>query len=383
MSDRATSISPGVLAWARERAGMTVEEAAGRAGVRAEVLGAWESGTAWPTYNQLENLADNAYRRPVALFFLPQPPDEPTPQQEFRTLPEFDIDALSADTRMAVREGLAYQESLRELTGAVNPAIRKVLGDMRVRLTDDVAATAERLRDYLGVSLDEQKSWRRSDYAMANWRSRVEDAGVFVFKRPFKQREISGFCLADPVFPIIMINNGTPFTRQTFTLFHELAHLLQGVSSVTTLDGGFVGRMSGTPKSIEVWCNELAAEYLVPAAEFPWSVIDPGRIEDSVTEVANDFCVSREVILRRVLDRGWIDTGMYIDLVRGWADEGGGDRSGGNYYNNQVAYLGLGFLRLAFSRYRAGLISAPELAEHLGVKARNISRLEHTVSGRL
>jgi len=242
-----------------------------------------------------------------------------------------------------------------------------------------------KLRNYLGVSLAQQQSWCTTADAMTAWRGSVEAVGIFVFKRSFKQREVSGFCLMDDEFPIIMINNSTAFTRQIFTLFHEVAHLLHGLSSITTVDGRFVERMSGTMKSVEVACNQLAAEFLVPNDAFPWEEIDQHNIVYSVSAVASHFNVSREVILRLILDRGWVDSQTYRDCVRAWAEEADSGRggSGGDYYNNQAAYLGDTYLRLAFSQYRAGVIPVSELAEHLGVKARIISKFEDKLGVRI
>ena len=105
----------------------------------------------------------------------------------------------------------------------------------------------------------------------------------------------------------------------------------------------------------------------------------------SASAVAPTFNVSREVILRRVLDRGWIDPVSYRDCAQAWAtdSEAGRAGDGGDYYNNQAAYLGDAYLRLAFSRYRAGIISDADLSEHLGVKARNIAKLEEKVASRI
>ena len=378
-------MNPGLLIWARERAGLSLSDVAHYIHKGADDVAAWETGDAWPTYRQLETLAEGLYHRPVALFFLPEPPEEPAAQQEFRTLPDFDITGLGADARFAVRLGRSYQTSLRELTGGLNPSDRRLWRDLRLDRSSDVMSATRQLRSYLSVTLERQRSWRSTADAMAAWRGCVEDAGVFVFKRSFKQREVSGFCLTDNEFPIIMVNNSTPFSRQIFTLFHEVAHLLYGLSSITTVDGRFVDRMSGSQKSIEVACNKLAAEVLVPSDAFPWDRIDQDNPVDSVTAVARAFNVSREVILRRVLDRGWIDPETYRECVQVWASETeagrGGD--GGDYYNNQAAYLGDAYLRLAFSRYRAGIISASDLSEHLGVKARNIPKLEEKVASRI
>lgn len=386
MSARAKAITPELLVWARERAGLSVSDVAHYMSKRDEDIVAWESGKAWPTYKQLERLAQGLFRRPVALFFLPEPPEEAPTQQEFRTLPDFDIRGLSADTRYAVRLGRAYQESLRDLTGGVNPLGRRLWQDMKLRASSDASTAAQQLRVYLGVSLQSQQRWRTTADAMAGWRGHIEDAGVFVFKRSLKQREVSGFCLADDEFPIIMVNNSTPFSRQIFTLFHEVAHLMYGVSSITTVDGHFVDRMSGTHRSIEVACNKLVTEFLVPSDAFPWDHFDQDNPVESVSRVANRFNVSREVILRRLLDAGLVDSTTYSEWANKWASDAEAGRSGeggGDYYYNTAAYLGDAYLRLAFSRYRAGVIDTADLAEHLGVKARNISKLEDKVAGRL
>lgn len=179
-----------------------------------EVVAAWEAGTAWPTYKQLEKLAQGLYHRRVALFFLPEPPAEPAAQQDFRTLPDFDVTSLSADTRYAVRLGRSYQESLRDLTGGVNPTDRHIWRDLHILSSSSMESEAQRVRAYLEVSLEQQQAWRSTADAMAGWRGHVEAAGVYVFKRSFKQREVFGFCLTDDQFPIIMVNNSTPFSRQ-------------------------------------------------------------------------------------------------------------------------------------------------------------------------
>ncbi len=349
---------------------------------------AWEAGTAWPTYRQLEKLAQGLFHRPVALFFLPEPPDEATAQHEFRTLPDFDVSSLKADTRYGLRVARAYQQSLRDLTSGRNPSARRIWQDIHFAAGDDVVACARKLREYLGVDLDRQASWSSTEQAITEWRAAVEAVGVFVFKRSFKQREVSGFCLTDNEFPIVMINNSTPFSRQVFTLFHEVAHILAGMSSITTKDGRFVDRMQGLDQSVEVACNRLAAEVLVPASSFPWDDIDAVNLEASVARVAKRFNVSREVILRRVRDQGLVDSPTYERFASSWGEQaerarGGGEDSGGNYYNTQGAYLGDAYLRLAFSRYRAGLIDVVDLSQHIGVKARYVSEFEERLAGRV
>ena len=376
--NRATAVNARVLLWARERAGLRLEEAAARIDKQPDVLDSWERGETFPTYGQLEQLANTVYRRPVALFFLPEPPDEPPIQREFRILPDAELERLSADTRFALRDALAFQHSLRELAGAENPAPRLIVRELQNELVREPDVLARRVRDYLGITLEIQHRWPSTREAMNEWRQRVEQAGVFVFKRSFDQREVSGFCVSNDVFPIIVVNNSTSFSRQIFTLVHELGHLLFGVSSITSDAAGFADRLEGHARELEIACNRFAAEVLVPEESFPWARFEPETIDQNIEAVAAYYSVSREVVLRRLLNRGLVDQAGYSSRVRRWAEEGEGraEGGGGNYYATQAAYLGRAFLNLAFAQYHAGNVSIGELAEHLRIKARNIGKLE-------
>lgn len=174
------------------------------------------------------------------------------------------------------------------------------------------------------------------------------------------------------------MNNSTAFSRQIFTLFHELAHILFDVSGVTMVDSSFIDRMTGPAGRIEVACNRFAAEVLLPEQAFPWEEFSGGDVEEPVARVAKRFHVSREVVLRRLLDAGRISRTRYQETVRAWNEEyqRRGSGTGGNYYATQAAYLGESYLKLAFSQLHAGNVTVPELATHLGIKAKNIGRLE-------
>ena len=366
---------------------MSVAEVAARLHKEAETLHAWEAGSEAPTFRQLETLAESIYRRPIALFFFPEPPKEPDPTSEFRTLPNSEIENLHPDTRLALREGLAFRESLLELTEGTNPAERLITADIRASTNQRVELLAKKVREYLGVKLEDQFAWKGTGEALKNWRRVVEEAGVFIFKRSFKQPDVSGLCLSHDVFPLILVNNTTAHSRQMFTIFHELAHLLFHVSGITKDDTRFIRRLTGASRDIEVACNRFAAEFLVPAASFPWDVfkkITPDTLDNAVRTVASRFRVSREVILRRLLDEGLLDEDTYEAKARQWYEEWKESRdrmTGGNYYATQATYLGPSYLQLAFGKYYAGQLSLPELAGHLGVKARNIPGLEAFVGG--
>lgn len=377
---RATSVNPTVLRWARERAGLSLEQVAGAMKRSADLIVAWEEGEEVPTYRQLESLAAR-YKRPIAMFFFPAPPAEKEIEREFRTLPNTELAALHPDTLYAVRQARAWQLAIPNLTVGFPEPEHRVTKEVQASPADDPEEVARRLRAFLNVSINAQQAWRNAESALKEWRSVVEAVGVFVFKRSFKQRDISGFCLHDERNPIIMINNGTAFTRQIFTLFHELAHLIYGYSGVTTRDQSYLSELHGLDRALEVACNRVAAEFLVPRDALPLDLFrsDAIGLDRAVEIVAGNFNVSREVVLRRLLDLGIVSKDIYTAKREEWGldylrSEGG--EAGGTAYSNWGAYFSPRFLNAAFYQMRAGRVSPGDLADQLGMSARSLGRFE-------
>ncbi len=306
----------------------------------------------------------------------------------FRTLPEPGIQELGAENRHKVREARAMQLSLAELTEDNNPSSRQILKDISAKGSGSVAAVAEEIRRYLDISLMTQKGWKSIEEALKTWRAAVEDSGIFVFKDSFKQKDVFGFSLYDKEFPVVLINNSNAQTRQLFTLFHELAHLIVHESGVTKQDDSYIEKLQGHARQIEVFCNKLAAEFLVPTSDFRSTIKKyPEHDEQVVSEIAWSYKVSREVVLRRMLDLGLVTKQRYEHDVKKWLDEydakvkadAESGKSGGNYYATQASYLGEKYLSLAFSNYYRGKISVEQLADYLNVSAKNIPGLEQFV----
>lgn len=379
MVETVSGINPVVLAWARRRAGLSVAEVAERMKRDPAIVESWERGDTAPTYVQLETLAYKVFKRPVALFFFPEPPEEPVLESSFRTLPSSEASDLSADTRFKIREARAFQLSLYELNGDTNPAERKIFEDIKVSAQDSAPRVASEVSGYLGLDVETRSLWPSVPEWLKECRRQVEDAGVYVFKNTFKQREFSGFCLYDRVFPIIYINNSTAASRQLFTLFHELAHILLRTSGVTKLHDEYISSLADEERRIEVFCNRFAAEVLVPEEDFRIRIGELTPDDELVSDLARIYKASRETVLRRFLDLGRVSSKAYEERTEQWNEEYEKSRSegsGGNYYATATSYLGEKFLGLAFGRYYQGAISEQRLAEMLGVKARNIPNLE-------
>jgi Zn-dependent peptidase ImmA (M78 family) len=363
-------ITPQLVSWARKRAGLSVEEAT----KSFKKIQEWEDGKASPTYAQLEKLAD-AFKVPVAVFFFPEPPDVPNIAQTFRTLPDVEFDHIPSRIQLLLRKAKALQMNLGDLTGNQNPSPRLITRDLKFEANANLSEAAAQVRAYLGVPLSDQTRWPDDETAIKEWRKALLAAGVFVFKDAFRDSEFSGFCLYDDVFPVIYVNNSTTKTRQIFTLFHELAHLLFHTSGIDKAHDEYISRLRPDGRDIEVFCNRFAAEFLFPERDFSAALADQKPTEATAERLASVYHVSREFIFRRFLDRELIGEATYVAAARRWASQKQ-TGSGGDYYWTKLSYLGRDYVSLALTAYRRNRISENELAEYLDTKPRNLAGIE-------
>lgn len=373
-------VNPDILRWARESANLTIDEVTAKVKKSSEVIAAWENGLDSPSYAQLEKLAYDVYKRPIAVFFFPNPPKEDDTKKSFRTLPDSEFNRLPSTLIRQIRKARVLQENLYELCNAVNPSSSQLLSCLKSLKGYAIKKIAFAIRDYFNIPLDVQKSWDTVETALENWRRAFEDAGVFVFKDAFRNDDFSGFCLYDKVFPLIIINNSMPKTRQIFTLFHELGHLLFETSGIDKLNDDFINILPEQDRNIEILCNRLSAEILVPSYDFDSLVKGIEINEAIVTKLADIYKVSREVILRKCFDRGKVNEETYRDVTTKWIEEAKKkkleSKSGGDYYNTQIAYLGDKYIEIVFNAYYTKKINDMQLADYLNMKIDNLNSLE-------
>ena len=364
----AAKVTPKVLRWAREDAGIKAEEVAEQLNLKrvtGETIQQWESGQGNLTYSQLEKLA-KIYRRPVAVFFFPEPPEEPRLKNQFRSLLEAYVEKIPTKIRFLIRDGMAKQMNLYELLGDINPAKRKIVQDIVVggMSAKNLAAQA---RKYIGISMEKQTKCMNEDEALKMWRNALEECGLWIFKNAFHDENYCGFCLHDKQFPIIYLNNSMAKSRQIFTLFHELAHLLRrkgGVDMRTT------PQLQGDYEEEEVFCNAFAGAFLLPDESFREHA-KKNLQNEKIKELAKMYKVSSEVIRRKLLDKNLITQKEYEGRREEWKRKfpagKKSSKSGGDYYATQCAYLGQKYLQVAFRQYHQRKINDRELASLLHV----------------
>ena len=377
---RCKFINPKILQWARETAGYRLDEVAEQATFKQ--VEAWERGAAYPTYKQLESLASR-YKRPLALFFFPEVPDEEAIESSFRSLPTSQVKALPASIKLMLRKGKVFQLNLHALTDGINPAQELITAALKFSGRKNVKKLAAETRRLLGVDLDQQKKWRTADEALKNWRDALTANGVYVFKDAFDEDDYSGFCLYDDKFPIVFVNNSLTATRQIFTLFHELAHLIYRNNHIdaTANDKGiaYLKNVAANYQNIERLCNEFAAEFLLPTSDFAKETKRYGTSPDGVATLAKRYGVSRAVVLRKMLTDKLISRAAYNRQAsslnasyRRITKKGGG----GSFYRTRLAYLGKPYVELVLKKYDQQQISLGEAADYIGIKPSQFDHIE-------
>lgn len=377
------SLQPAVIEWARKSIGISVEEVAHKIKRPVKEVRAWELGDSYPTYSQLEKLAYKVFKRPLAIFFLPEPPNETPPSKEFRTLPSSDLLTLQSDTHVQIRKAHAYQLTLKDVFIGRNPSQKCIWRELSLDVQQPIEPQATLVRELLNISLQCQIEWGNDETALKQWRKSIENLGIFVFKSSFKQKEISGFCLSDPEFPLIYLNNSTTKTRQIFSLLHELSHLLLSVNGISKINESYIDRLPHHEKKIEQFCNKIASEILIPSIDFRNQTEGlANTIESSSDDVfvrlASRYGVSREAVLRRFFDNGKVSQEFYEQKARFWSGQKK-NVSGGDWYASQNAYLSGKFAQEVVSQHYRKQLTVEQASDFLGINGKNFYALEQRI----
>lgn len=382
------TVNPEILIWARETAGLDLETAARKIalndarGVRgADRLAALEAGERSPTPAQLRRMARH-YHRPLLTFYMPQIPARVETGQDFRTLPNRGdpnnvlLEMLLRDVKARqalVREALEEDEDGREvaLVGAA----------AGVRNATDLSAFA---REAIGFHRTRLRESGTAEQGFAYLRSRVEAAGVFVLlagdcghhTTAIDVSVFRGFAIADRLAPFIVVNDQDAKSAWSFTLLHELAHLLIG-------EGGVSGGAPNGP--IEQLCNDTAARLLIDQAELAAVALGGGTIADAaqITALANRAKVSRSMIAYQLFRAGRLTDGEWQELSAGfhatWLNRREREREknrakegGPNWYVVRRHRLGAALLAIARQGMADGSLTPTRAARMLGVKPMNV-----------
>jgi transcriptional regulator with XRE-family HTH domain len=228
-------ITPSVLTWAIDQAGVDVEDVADRTGVESQEVSAWLRGEAQPTKTQFRNLTA-FLKRPDAFFLLPEPPSSEGIPTAFRHPPGGVRDPTRTElegirrARRAQRVGKWAAERVGDDRWRSNP-----VPNAKDRTPKDAAKAA---RLWLAWSLDEQQKARSPSAVVKLIRARLEERGVLTLQLSLGKEGGRGFSLYDAEKPLVAIN----------TAYNDEAAYTATCTSSVTLCGEPTLCVSGSPK---------------------------------------------------------------------------------------------------------------------------------------
>jgi Zn-dependent peptidase ImmA (M78 family) len=360
-------VKPELLLWALERSAKshTVIEK------KLPKLGEWLKGELSPTLKQLETFAKATYT-PVGFFFLQEPPEEQVPIPDFRTMAMEYFGRPSPDLLDTIYICQQRQEWYRDFERSMGGEPLPFVGT--AKLSDNVVQAAADMRRTLGFDLEERRRMRTWTDALRRFIGLADDLGVLVMvsgvvgsnnRRKLDPHEFRGFALADDLAPLVFINGADTKAAQMFTLAHELAHIWLGQTAVSDAQA-----LSTSDHDIERWCNQVAAEFLVPLAVMRDEYDKGKELRDELDHLARRFKVSTLVILRRIHDAGGLTREQLWDEYQReleWllaASRG----SGGDFYRTQPVLVSKRFARALFVSTFESHTSFTEAFRMLGLK---------------
>lgn len=358
-----------VLKWAAERARL------GDADLEARFSKwqLWLSGEAQPTLPQLEKFA-RLTQTAFGYFFLPQPPALTLPVPDFRTVRDTALAEPSSALLDVIYLCQQRQDWYRDHARMHGLPVLPFVGS--VNLDVPPVEAAQRLREVLELSVETRRGFRSWTKALRQLITRAEVAGVMVMissvvgsnsHRKLEVSEFRGFALADELAPVIFVNGADSKAAQMFTLAHELAHVFLGATGVSDASTEQIPE-----QRTERWCNEVAAEFLMPLESLRQDYQAGAPIPEEIQRLARDFKVSTLVALRRLFDAGYIDQDSlwyhYRNERERLAELDARSGSGGDFYNSLNIRTSKRFARAIVSSTLEGFTSFPDAFRLLGFR---------------
>ena len=302
-----------MLTWAIERVGHNVEEFL----LRNPKIEEWIAGTKLPTLKNLENFAKKLYV-PLGYLFLNEPPVEECPIPFFRSTTNRQNNINIYDTVLSMQERQEWLSNyLRlegyeklECVGSIEPSLRHI------------ESTCNTIYRLLNIPINWATQLRTVEDAIRSLTLCLEDMGIIVCfngvvgfnnNRTIPVRECRGFALIDEYCPFIFVNNKDAKQAQVFTILHELVHILIGYSA-----GFGDDEAQGQQTTLEIFCDNVAANFLVPSSLL---LEEWGTIGENYDILTKKFKVSRYVIARRAKEIGLISEERLFSLYHRWNND--------------------------------------------------------------
>lgn len=383
--------NPKILQWARESARMDRSMAAARVYEPEERIKAWETGELNITIAQLRK-ASTAYKRPLAIFFLSEIPSDFPPLHDYRKLPVEAQREFSSDLEFIVRRAREQQQWAREILEELGAEPISFIAS--ASLEDDIVQLGQKIQELLSMQIGKRPVRTHANDTLRDWINACENLGLFVLQlgRRVDVAEMRGFSLLDSLAPFVVINRNDARAARVFTLLHEFAHLLigaDGISNENILYFDSRGEIGAREQRVEVFCNALAAEVLVPGEHLRRKVSRSDVLRDidaTIESLRKHYAVSREVIARRLVDTGFISRELYrkkrTQYIKEFEQRKAEEEQAKKPFRpakpaaEVIRTNGRAFTRLILDAYGENILTASDVSSLLNTKLKNLASIE-------
>lgn len=384
-------INPKLLVWARNSVGLSINDLAKKINTSAKKVEDWETGLAKPTISQLRNIA-KVLKRPIAIFYLPEPPKTFDAMKDFRKIAGFEHISQSPSIFVEIRRAHYKRDIALELIQDMGENYN--LFKQIISLSNNYEIAAKNIRATLSISYETQKKWKDAYDAFNSWKDMIEKKGVLVFQTSHTSRidvgEMRGFSISQEILPVIVINSKDSMHGKIFTLLHEYVHILlhnSGICDLTNYDSP-----QTEDQKIETFCNMIAGEILVPnenilnedivkkqSSKETWSLED-------LSILSRIYSVSQEVILRRLLILSKTTPSFYENKRKEFIKyykklEEEKSEGAPPYFRLVMRNNGTSFIKIVLEAYHQEVINSSQLSDFLGMKLKHLEKIESSIYG--
>lgn len=339
MATRVENLNTNIIKWAISRAGYEMDEFF----MKFPKTEKWVNGDEKPTVKQLENFSHKVHV-PFGYMFLNNPPDEQIPIPYFRT-GKTDVRSVSLNVYHTIQN---LQERQNWLTNYLEDSGYHDLGFVgKFSVHDSYMDIVNDIRNTLQLSVDWARGFRNWEDALNYLTAKIEDAGIILTfngvvgnntSRKIEVDECRGFVLVNKKAPFLFVNSADAKAAQMFTIIHEIAHIWLGKSA------GFDNyEMLPADDPIEILCDKVAAEFLVPEK----LLAEKWKSSKSFKYLSRFFKVSPIVIGRRAMDLRLISRedffSFYNDYISEFYKRKSEQGPGGDFYATAKKRISLRF----------------------------------------
>ena len=370
-------VKPEVFKWLRESSGWTFEDTSKRLKTNVENIKKIEKGEKKPTLRQLKELSQ-AFKRPLAAFFLSKPKEGKKLPKDYRMLPDRK-GVFDKKTILAIRKARSLQHIGKELSSNIKyetkPKIKKANSSSNPEII------GKQYRKIFKLSEEKQRKFK-DPYKLFNYiRNILEDMNILVFQISMPIEDARGFSLTDDFPAVIVVNTKDSIEARLFSLMHEFAHVLLGETVIDLPEISLTIR-----NRIEKWCNEFASSFLLPkeTAKTLFKSIQHADLttKKTLNSLSRKYKVSKAMLLLSMYKLNYISKTEYQDVLDRYKPKEVSitkkeRKKGGGIPSDRrcLSEVGNKFVSLVANNFDRKYITYSDALNYLSIKSQNFDKV--------